>query len=77
MTAKDIFEFLGWKITTDEYDTLIYTYKTNEDLYLKIRFNKLDKVFQIYYNHESMNVLNIDDLKAINKQIEELGWNNE
>lgn len=74
MTAKEIFKFLGYEITTDDYDMLVYTYKEQNGLYLKIKFNLLDKVIQTYYNHEMMNCLNIDDIQAINKQINELGW---
>ena len=74
MKAKEIFEFLGYTITTDDHDMLVYTYKMQNDLYLKIKFNLLDKVIQIYYNHEMMNCLNVDDINAINQQCKELGW---
>lgn len=74
MSAKEMFDFLGYTITTDDYDMLVYTYKMQNDLYLKIKFNLLDKMIQIYYNHEMANCLNVDDINAINKQVEELGW---
>ena len=74
MKAKEMFEFLGYTITTDDHDMLVYTYKMQNDLYLKIKFDLLDKVIQIYYNHEMMNCLNVDDINAINQQCKELGW---
>lgn len=74
MKAKEMFEFIGYTITTDDYDMLVYTYKRQNNLYLKIKFNLLDKVIQIYYNHEMMNCLNTDDIEAINQQCKELGW---
>jgi hypothetical protein len=71
MTAKEMFEELGYKI----YKGFCYIEYTKEkpinryqyDSY-QIRFNDNDKKVSIYQN------IDLQELKAINKQIEELGW---
>ena len=77
MTAKEMFEKLGYK--QDKQKTHIVYYK----------FLKLNRELQIEFNFKFKSVekrkvpginsepINFKELKAINKQIEELGWNNE
>ena len=70
MTAKEMFEQLGYiERPNNEYDTdaeLIYD--TQKRFYHSIYFDK-DKTIDI-----SSSTITLDLLKAINKQIEELGW---
>lgn len=72
MTAKEMFEKLGYE--HEEYGDIIkYTYKGNyADVY--IFFHK--QIHQIEFNSDKDIYFNFDmkELKAINKQIEELGW---
>jgi hypothetical protein len=74
MTAKEMFEELGYEI----YKGFCYIEYTKEkpiNRYqsdsCQIRFYENDKKISVYQN------LDLQELKAINKQIEELGWNNE
>lgn len=74
MSAKDIFEKYGYTLY-DETDEIIF-YCTDYDSEMQeddqyIRFDKICKT--IYSNKE----ICIKELEMINKQVEELGWNNE
>lgn len=72
MTAKEMFEELGREQTITEYD------------YYKSDINYLDKKTEqtnIYFDLEDKKIgfiniykITIQELKAINKQVEELGW---
>ena len=72
MSAKEMFEKLGFKIYKD------YRFKTDNDL---IAYTDDDTYIYFYKNKiiEFRNDAGVDYaiFKAINKQIEELGWNNE
>lgn len=72
MTAKEMFEKLGREQTITEYDY----YKSDID-YL----DKKTKQTNIFFDLEDKKIgfiniykITIQELKAINKQIEELGW---
>jgi hypothetical protein len=72
MTAKEMFEELGRIQTTTEYDN----YKSDID-YL----DKDTELTNIFFDLEDKKIgfinvykITIEELKAINKQIEELGW---
>jgi hypothetical protein len=67
MTAKEMFEKLGYK--EDFHIAYIKYYNEKEDKY--IWFSKPTKTVEIMFD------IDMDLLKAINKQIEELGWDNE
>lgn len=78
MNAKEMFEKLGYE--TNPYwqkdHTLEYIKRENDDFYgtkllCSIVFHKRLKKIKI------LGTITLDDVKAINKQIEELGWNNE
>lgn len=73
MTAKEMFEKLGYKKDTT-YKIYGHLYYFNEDI--KIDFDLEDKDF---YKYSCLNdcrcSINMQELKAINKQVEELGWN--
>ena len=81
MTAKEMFEKLGYKQTKSH----LITYTSNDGGYIKqIMFLKIGRriIFREWeeYNHyepQGQFTLYTDLLKAINKQIEELGWDNE
>ena len=69
MTAKEMFEKLGYYPSYD-YDNPKYDFA----FYLKysqkmIVFNIKDKTIAVYDG-----TITIEDLQAINKQVEELGW---
>lgn len=76
MTAKEMFEKLGYTLDTAEEDSRLYCrdildkntlgYKDSEMIYFDDEYNG------IYFTNKEH--LNINELKAINKQIEELGW---
>lgn len=70
MSAKEMFEKLGWKYLED-YKYCLFRYKNeNENPYAFIYFYG-DKTIEIRSDYsQSYKVL-----QAINKQVEELGWN--
>ncbi len=65
MKAKEMFEKLGFK--EDFHIAYIKYHNEEEDKY--IWFDKAAKTIEIMFD------INMDLLKAINKQVEELGWN--
>ncbi len=68
MTAKEMFEELGFDLVeTTPY--MVYYYNEENDIY--IWFCNNGKTIEI------VNEFALDTLKAINKQVEELGWNKE
>lgn len=86
MTAKEMFEKLGYEYYYSKdkegnvEDTIHYTLKNK----MKLQFNIESKIVVLtdLSNSEDVYInptlfINKDLLKAINKQIEELGWNNE
>lgn len=74
MTAKEMFENLGFKYKEDD---LSIDYQNFDD-YKQISFLKLPKVYQASEGCEGEAMgINIELNNAIQKQIEELGWNNE
>ena len=73
MTAKEMFEELGYEQYEehDDYaDRIIYTSKEDDDV---IIFYYDSKTFYI----GEYILCGVKLLKAINKQVEELGWDNE
>ena len=74
MTAKEMFEKLG------------YEYKKTKELYLEsilykkgvkrimFRYDKVIIPYSNYGDYEDGTLLTLEELQAINKQIEELGW---
>lgn len=74
-SAKEMFEKLGRIQTTTEYDN----YKADID-YLDEKKEQTN----IFFDLENKKVgfiniykISVQELQAINKQVEELGWNNE
>ena len=79
MTAKEMFEKLGYKLH-ESYNYLQYVFESEEtkDLLFYIEFDTDIKKILIDCNRKDyINDLSMQELQAINKQIEELGWNNE
>ena len=80
-TAKEMFEKFGYEeergLKTDETTLIIYR---NDDIWFffhkvagEIAFTKYRDVG---FFHKPVDIT-LEELKAINKQIEELGWNND
>ena len=72
-SAKEIFIDLDFKESLNDERFLSYRDIRDEDFW--VIFDKKDKTICCYQTHD----YNFDFkmLKAINKQVEELGWNNE
>ena len=66
MSAKEMFEKLGYKRTTNNKNIVEYTHKIYEGKY--IYFGKQNKWI------ETFEYITLEELQAINKQVEELGW---
>ena len=72
MTAKKMFESLGYKLIRS--DNCFISYEKNKiDALIRIVFVMKDKKFYSEYNVVAHDIT-MDELKAVNKQIEELGW---
>ena len=85
MSAKEMFEELGYSKIIFPNGTIQYE-KVKKEKTSRFRFYLEDKVYSVYYTELSENgveilqmtrLINMKLYKAINKQIEELGWNNE
>ena len=72
MSAKEMFKKLGYKRKRKGYDRNYMAY-CKDNLEIKIIFDLEEKTFLKKYRYGSMSI-KLDELKAINKQIEELGW---
>ena len=80
LTAREMFEKLGYKLIVNDIVNLIYSEPDDEDCIYQIRFDKVcgiickckivdgTKMTAEYYLP-----ISFGELKAINKQIEELG----
>ena len=71
MTAKEMFESLGYNYEKTAFEIFYFIdyWETSDDMfYIGIHFNLDDKNFWSEVN------IDVDELKAINKQVEELGW---
>lgn len=88
MTAKEMFEKLGYRLTFSklhpetarEYQ---FIYESKDESPSCIEFRKTEKEVCLYITQGTIlntipdTRMSINTLKAINKQIEELGWDNE
>ena len=66
MSAKDMFEKLGYKLINDKNIVYKGTHFTGKIIYIVFFSDKQILITQS---------IGIEELQAINKQIEELGWN--
>lgn len=76
MTAKEMFEALGYMLDTAEENSRLYC----KDILDKNTFGYIDSEM-IYFDEEYNNIyftnkdcLTMQELKAINQQCKELGW---
>lgn len=77
-SAREIFEELGYVYSKDEEGIYYSKYFIETDCYMKIEFIFGLKDIFIYLENNASNVYTsicLHELKAINKQVEELGWN--
>ena len=79
MSAKEMFEKLGYKQVENNANYIGYKYEFSDgsSIYSTIRFYLPQQCIELYYNDDILNSIEVDELQAINKQVEELGWNNE
>ena len=70
LSAKEMFEKLNYFLGLEKFflHKIVYYLKDSNDYIL---FNKLDKTIDVSLNHKP---LTTEELQAINKQVEELGW---
>ena len=79
MTAKEMFEKLGYKIDMIFGHILSYSKILDNNVEKSITFNDTGtyKFFTIIVEDRKNPTINLEELQAINKQVEELEWNNE
>lgn len=86
MTAREMFENLGYKQSENSSNYIVYKYnefdmdvpETYSKTIYRIVFIKRKKLIQICNDNGSYFITCDKRLvQAINKQVEELGWNNE
>lgn len=74
MTAREMFENLGYRRSTD-IDVIKYSKKLDDTFYwIEVMFDLLEKEIVLNDNSYEAYTITCDLLKAINKQAEELGW---
>ena len=79
-SAREMFEELGYVIDEENEKEILYKMKWEIVSIYWVSFNKVDKLFECFETSDSpfepskSYKIDIDLLKAINKQIEELGW---
>lgn len=69
--ADELFKDLGYKKEDYSPNVIYYTNIFNDDIYYT--FNKNTKKFHFIENGE-VGDISMEELKAINKKCEELGW---
>lgn len=79
MSAKEMFEKLGYELKKETQYFLCYEKATTYDGIDVITFIYESKHIQIYNifpvdRHLSAKDITLEELQAINKQVEELGW---
>lgn len=83
MSAKEMFEKLGFMSKLNNENVLSYdAYDTESGWLRTVMFNLKNKTYEIhriniYFDIETKYTKHKHLNKAINKQIEELGWNND
>lgn len=74
MTAREMFENLGYRRSTD-IDVIKYSKKSDDTFYwIEVMFDLLEKEIVLNDNGYEAYIITCDLLKVINKQAEELGW---
>jgi len=82
MSAKEMFEKLGYELYEHKtymfYEKALKENPEYENDYEHIEFNFISETInKTYGDDNSVCDITLEELQAINKQIEELGWNNE
>lgn len=93
MTAKEMFEKIGYNLTSNfDIKNIIYDknmqyrnkiikcYECYDKKYCDFRyivFLESKKILKWNYSHQCLMFITYEEIKAINKQVEELGWNEE
>lgn len=75
MTAKDMFEKLGYEYFNNELRITYQNYVISECKL--IEFNLREKKMWLADDSEEVVELSYKEIKAINQQVNELGWNKE
>lgn len=79
-SARETFEELGYVIDEENEKEILYKMKWEIVSIYWVSFNKVDKLFECFETSDSpfepskSYKIDIDLLKAINKQCKELGW---
>ena len=78
MSAKDMFEKLGYKIQYISKKQIVYkqehSFGDSKQIIIN-NFSNTDRGFYINYSVENQGgYISFKELQAINKQVEELGW---
>ena len=71
-TADEMFEELGYKKKYSNMEW--YIKKLFKNNYIQITFDIIDKTVAASNNKNEAINLNMQELQAINKKVEELGW---
>lgn len=75
MSAKEMFEELGYKETENDIYFLKYYKSCKLDKDKEIKFHKIDKTLTVKTDNDiRYRWINMKELQVINKQVEELGW---
>lgn len=78
MTAREMFEKLGYSKAPEFEEVVIFRKGYDEYSAKIIEFNKTRKTVVVYliysYTNSDHCSADMNELKAINKQVEELGW---
>lgn len=72
MTAKEMFEEYGFTIYDETEEGLIYCTDYDSEMQEDDHYIRFDKICKCVYSNKEINTI---ELKLINKQVEELGWN--
>ncbi len=76
MSAKEMFEKLGYHLEKTINDDRFINYTNTNERYAEFFFDKQEKnVVKTFLNSGIAERITSQELQAINKQVEELGWN--
>ena len=80
-SAKEMFEALGYKLYKHKtymfYEKALKKRPEYENDYYHLEFNFVSETINKSYGDDNTTAdITLDELQAINKQIEELGWDN-
>lgn len=79
MSADEMFEELGYEEVTDDWEDIeekFILYNQNNSYLIFYLESKEFGTFIYPQNYKCVGI-NVNELQAINKKVEELGWNNE